>query len=244
MSETLSVVHVVIPAHDEEALLPACLTSVLGALDRLVSGRGDVDARLTVVLDSCTDTSAALCRSYAVDVIEVGHANVGRARASGTDHAATRAATESVRPEAVWIACTDADSIVPADWLVDQIEVAEAGADVVLGRVEPDATADEGVVARWHALHDDGRVGVHGAHLGFRLSAYEAVGGWAPLPEREDLDLVQRLLASGARYGAATRPVLTSSRLVGRTDGGFAGFLAGLVTDLDRPFGQPATMSG
>ena len=84
----------------------------------------------------------------------------------------------------------------------------------MLGRVEPDATADVGVLALWHALHNDGRVGVHGANLGFRLSAYEAVGGWSPLAEREDLDLVQRLLASGARYGAATRPVTTSSRLV------------------------------
>ncbi len=168
---------------------------------------------------------------FGVEVIEVGHGNVGRARANGTDHAAARVTTEPFGLEAVWIACTDADSIVPVDWLVDQIEVAEAGADVVLGRVEPDATAEVGVLARWHALHDDGRVGVHGANLGFRLSAYEAVGGWAPLAEREDLDLVQRLLASGARYGAATRPVTTSSRLVGRTDGGFARFLAELVTD-------------
>ncbi len=47
---------------------------------------------------------------------------------------------------------------------------------------------------------------MHGANLGVRLSSYDAVGGMAPLREREDLDLYQRLLAAGARYGRGDPP--------------------------------------
>lgn len=229
----VEVVHVVVPAHDEAELLPGALRSLAAAVDHL-HRRTTVRARLTVVLDDCTDASASVCADHGagVDVVEVSARNVGGARARGTERAHALALADGVVPERTWIAHTDADTRVPRDWLTDQVEVAAAGADVVLGRVEPDATAGEAVVARWHTFHPPGLVGVHGANLGVRLSAYLAVGGMAHLSEREDLDLVRRLLASGARYGEATRPVLTSSRLAGRTAGGFAGYLAGLSEEL------------
>ncbi len=227
-TDAVAVVHVVVPAHDEAELLPGTLDCLAAALDHVRATRAGVTARLTVVLDACTDDSAAVCRTHGVDVVVTTAGNVGVARSTGTARAALLAAADAAAPAATWIACTDGDSRVPVDWLTDQLEVAEAGADVVLGRVEPDDTAAAAVVAAWHALHDDGRVGVHGAHLGFRLSSYDAAGGWAHLADREDLDLYQRLLATGARYGAATRPVLTSSRLQGRASGGFAAFLTAL----------------
>lgn len=231
MPDTVSLIHVVVPAHDEADLLPGCLRSLTAAVEHVRLARPSVRARLTVVLDACTDTSAEVCAEHGVDALEVTFANVGRARAAGTERARRLAEADCVPTDRTWIACTDADSVVPVDWLTDQLDVAGSGADVVLGRVEPDTTADADVVARWHALHDDGRVGVHGAHLGFRLSAHDTAGGWAALAGREDLDLVKRLLASGARYGEATRPVLTSSRLEGRTAGGFSTFLAALAAD-------------
>lgn len=232
MPDAVAVIHVVVPAHDEAALLPFSLDALTAALDHARTVHPHLVVRLTVVLDSCTDDSATICRDRGVESLEIAAANVGTARATGTIHAAVLAAADGVSPGHTWIACTDADSYVPVDWLVDQVDVAEAGADVVLGRVEPDGTAAAAVVDRWHSLHDDGRVGVHGAHLGFRLSAYDAVGGWANLAGREDLDLVKRLLANGARYGAATRPVTTSSRLEGRTAGGFAAYLTALADDV------------
>ena len=230
MSDSVAVVHVVVPAHDEAALLPACLTSVAAAVDEVRRGRPGVVARLTVVLDACTDTSAQVCLDHGVDVLEVSENNVGAARAAGTARARRSAAADGAAPSEVWIACTDADSVVPVDWLTDQLDVAGAGADLVLGRAEPDATAPVAVVDRWHALHRD-TVGVHGAHLGFRLSAHDAAGGWGHLAEHEDVDLVRRLLASGARPGEATRHVVTSSRLDGRTTGGYAGYLRALVLE-------------
>lgn len=227
-------VHVVVPAHDEAALLPACLDALATARARLRLRRPEVTARVTVVLDACTDASVAVCLRHGVDTVEVAAANVGVARATGTDRARDLARAGGTPAHQTWIAWTDADSVVAPDWLLDQVEVAETGADVVLGRVEPDATAAPAVIAQWLLRHPLGRVGVHGAHLGFRLSAYDEVGGVAPLREHEDLDLVTRLHAAGARSAVAGSLVLTSSRLSGRTGGGFAGYLAGLSAELEQ----------
>ncbi len=229
-------IHVVVPAHDEAELLPGSLASLAAAMHHVRRRLPGVRAGLTVVLDACTDASARTCAEHGVDVVTITARNVGAARAAGTSRARALMVAEAGTAEHTWIAHTDADSRVPLDWLTDQIEVAAAGADVVLGRVEPDATATADVLARWHTLHPPGRVGAHGANLGVRLSAYDAVGGITHLREHEDLDLVTRLLADGARPGAARRPVTTSSRLEGRTGGGFAGYLADLA-DLARARG-------
>lgn len=231
-ADRIGAVHVVVPAHDEVLLLPGTLRSLSRAIDHLVEQRPHVRVGLTVVLDACTDESHRVCANAGVDVVQVLFRNVGEARARGTLRARELTAHLRLPAEQVWIAHTDADSRVPVDWLTDQVEVAEAGSDVVLGRVEPDDTTSEAVVARWLTFHPPGHVGVHGANLGVRLSADDAVGGFAGLDQREDLDLVQRLLAAGAREGAATRPVMTSSRLAGRTAGGFAGYLANLAAEL------------
>ncbi len=231
-ADRVGAVHVVVPAHDEAVLLPGALRSLALAIEHVREQRPQVRVGLTVVLDACTDESGRICVDAGVDVVEVACRNVGAARARGMLRAREVIADLRLPAEQAWIAHTDADSRVPVDWLTDQVDVAEAGHDVVLGRVEPDGTTSEAVIARWLTFHPPGHVGVHGANLGVRLSAYDEVGGFAPLPEREDLDLVKRLLAAGAREGAATRPVMTSSRLTGRTAGGFAGYLSGLASEL------------
>jgi hypothetical protein len=68
---------------------------------------------------------------------------------------------------------------------------------------------------------------VHGANLGVRADAYLRAGGFATLPEHEDVDLVARLRADPR---VDVRPsdaadVLTSGRTTGRTPGGYAGYL-------------------
>lgn len=234
-SDAVRSVHVVVPARNEAALLPACLDALTVASAHAELARPDVAVRITVVLDSCTDTSAAVCRSYQVGVVEIDAGNVGRARAAGTCLALTDARASGMPAQSAWVAWTDADSKVGPDWLLDQVEVAENGADLVLGRVEPDDTAPRDIVRRWHLLHPAGHVSVHGAHLGFRLALYNAVGGVSALTEHEDVDLVARLGAAGARTSRANARVMTSSRLQGRTDGGFSGYLAGLASSRRLP---------
>lgn len=56
----VDVLHVVVPAHDEEELIGACLASVATAAARLgLTGPGVV-VRTTVVLDGCVDGTAAV----------------------------------------------------------------------------------------------------------------------------------------------------------------------------------------
>lgn len=219
---------VVVPARDEEARLGACLHALTHAVRRLGDTRPDVTCSLTVVLDRCTDGSAAVAAAHAADVLVSRAGNVGAARAAGVAHA-LRGSTAT--PARTWLACTDADSRVPADWLLAHVRAADDGADLALGGVVPGDDGDLRAVTRssWHARHDGAAAGVHvhGANLGVRLDAYLAAGGFAALAEHEDVTLVSALRRAGAREGALP-PVDTSARRLGRTPGGFAGYLAAL----------------
>ncbi|PPF86713.1 hypothetical protein C5B96_04850 [Subtercola sp. Z020] len=129
----------------------------------------------------------------------------------------------------MWIANTDADSAVPPTWLLEQLALAEHGADVMIGTVRPDfADLTPQQVDAWLATHVPGAANghVHGANLGLRASLYERAGRFQPLDEHEDVDLVGRLRALDARIvPSAAAEVLTSGRQAGRTPGGYAGYL-------------------
>lgn len=213
---------VVVPVHDEEELLAACLASVGEA-----SGAAGVPVDVVVVLDDCRDGSAALARAAGVRTVTVRAGAVGAARAAGIAAGLVRCAGA---PGAVWIACTDADTVVPAHWLRTHRALADAGADVVVGTVRPDPRdLTPRQLAAWRATRVAGRPNghVHGANLGIRADAYVRAGGFAPLVEHEDVDLVARLRADrGTVVRAADEvDVVTSGRTVGRTPGGYAGYL-------------------
>ncbi|MDG9779665.1 glycosyltransferase [Metapseudomonas otitidis] len=212
---------VVIPVHDEEAHLGACLDSVLLAATH--PGLGGEPVRVLVVLDSCSDGSAAIAHAYGVETRALQARNVGRARGEG--------ARTLLEAGARWIACTDADSVVDANWLVDQLEM---GAELVCGTVQVADWDDlpEHVRDRYeqHYCDADDHRHVHGANLGFCARAYLRAGGFAPLPAHEDVHLVQAFARIGARIAWSARPrVYTSARLLGRTPEGFAGYLRALL---------------
>lgn len=226
-------VRVVVPARNEEAVLAACLASVRTAVWRLRLTRPLADVRVLVVLDSCTDgTAAVLDRFPEVAGLAVAHGGVGATRAAGVLAAA---ATTTAPADHVWLACTDADSEVPADWLTAQLARADRGAHAVVGTVRPARASapsgcepDADLLARWHARHavHEGHPHVHGANLGVRLDRYLGVGGFDPLEVHEDVRLVERLAASDAVVvRTSTGQVRTSDRVEGRTPGGFAAYL-------------------
>ncbi|WP_341927246.1 glycosyltransferase family A protein [Nocardioides psychrotolerans] len=227
----ISRVQVVIPARDEEARLGACLRSVAESVRRLSQARPGVRVGVTVVLDRCTDASPAVASRFAVDVVVSHWGNVGAARRAGIEHAVLRSTDGPTGgPAGTWVACTDGDTVVPPTWLLDQVLQAGVGVQLVVGAVTPDPVdGDAAVAGLWRERHRGARAGdhVHGANLGFRLDAYRAVGGFPALAEHEDVALVRALRAHGVRQGVAPT-VVTSARLVGRTPGGFAGYLRGL----------------
>lgn len=216
---------VVVPVHDEEDLLGPCLVAL-----REAAAEAGLPVDVVVVLDDCRDGSADVARAAGVRVVEVDHGAVGAARAAGIREALGRPDVAALPPGAVWIACTDADTVVPPHWLRAQHALADGGADVVVGTVRPDPRdLTPGQLAAWARTRVPGRPNghVHGANLGVRADAYLRVGGFAPLAEHEDVDLVGRLRADPDVVVVASdaTDVVTSGRAVGRTPGGYAGYL-------------------
>jgi hypothetical protein len=232
-------IHVVVPARDEAAHLPPALDALGGAVDALCGWAPEVSVGVTVVLDSCRDGSRQVVRGRPwVTMFEVELGAVGQVRAAGVERA--RQGTPGLSTDRVWVACTDADTLVPRQWLARQLVLAEGGAEYYLGVVHPDSEhLDPLTRAEWWARHHlvEGHTHVHGANMGFTLAAYDAVGGFEPVRSGEDVRLAGALCATG-RVGVATarNPVLTSGRTAGRAPLGFASYLLGL----ESPDGAPA----
>lgn len=223
----IEAVGVVIPAHNEEDMLPSCLAAV-----RQAAGRLTVPVHLVVTADACTDRTASRARVRGATVVEIGARSVGAARRAGAERVLQH--TRHLDPAAVWLASTDADTLVPGYWLTRQLRYAEQGWGGVVGTV---TVADwTGHAPRVRALFDQRyrawqhrHPHVHGANLGFSAAAYLAGGGFQPLRTAEDHTLVNDLQAAGVRLLRTTRiPVVTSARTRARAPRGF-GWLLGTL---------------
>ena len=230
----IEVIGVVVPVRDEELLLPACLESLAAAVAAVPAVR----VQVVVVLDGCTDGSAAVVEEWSALAtgLAIDAANVGVARAAGIAEVARCQAL--CPPERLWIATTDADGTVPADWLSGQLAYEAEGADVVVGTVtvadwRDHPAAVPHLFAGLYATADSpGHEHVHGANLGVRASTYLRAGGIAPLALAEDHAFVAACVAVGAEVArVADLPVATSARRQGRAAGGFADLLLRLAAE-------------
>lgn len=207
---------VIVPAHNEEAVIAACLKSVrISASSGLLSGEA---VKVFVALDRCHDNTARVAAGLGAELV-AADGNVGFARA-----AAARAA---ISAGARWIASTDADSRVPPDWISGQLA---CGADAFCGVVDVNDWGDYGprVQAAFHAsaAHCEGHRHVHGANLGIDAAWYDRCGGFLPLPAHEDVALVHALVAAQARIARLPQPiVVTSARRNARAIDGFGDYL-------------------
>jgi glycosyltransferase involved in cell wall biosynthesis len=239
---------VVVPAHDEEELLPACLAAL-----RSAAGAAGVPVRLLVVADACTDATAAVAAAAGAEVIRIRARNVGAARAAGMARLLRR--TEGTDPAATelaetWLATTDADTVVPPGWLRRQLGYADQGWDVVLGTVTvtdwaghpPHAPA---VFEARYAFGAGPHPHVHGANLGIRASAYLAAGGFRPLPTAEDHALLAAATEAGCQVlQAADITVETSARRQARAPRGFSHALRALAAEPSPGGASPAAAGG
>jgi glycosyltransferase involved in cell wall biosynthesis len=228
---------VVIPAHDEEATIAACLR----ALARQTVGPHDFETIL--VLDACEDATqaraglAATELGLAVRMITGPGRGAGAARRLGMDVAAERLLAAG-RPDGL-IASTDADSQPAPDWLERQLHHLRAGARAVAGLVEldPDGGTDlpagvrrrreRDAVDRLHRVRELDPAAEHhhfaGASIGITAAAYRHVGGLEPLHALEDAAFATRLRERGVPI-LRTRDVRvrTSARSRGRASRGLA----------------------
>ena len=196
--------------------------------------RPDLSVEVTVVLDRCVDRSADVARRAAVQILGVDHGNVGATRHTGVRAALAAAASQGIDPADLWVACTDADTVVPPHWLTGHVALSQTH-DAVIGTVEPLGLTDIAVLSEWRARHHfiEGHPHVHGANLGLRGSAYLEVGGFRPMPTDEDVDLVRRIRSHTTRWVATdTVRVASSARRNPRCRGGFADYLSALETEV------------
>lgn len=215
---------IVVPAHNEEACIRACLRALSEAARHPELANEPVE--IVVVLDACTDATCVLANASAAMTLSIRARNVGMARAVGAQALLVRGAR--------WLAFTDADTVVSPSWLVDQLSLR---ADVVCGTVDvADWTphGDHAPLLAWHFQQtytdSDGHSHVHGANLGVSAAAYRRAGGFRHLACSEDVTLVNALVASGASVAWSAKPrVVTSARKDARAAGGFADALVHAV---------------
>lgn len=207
---------IVIPAHNEEQHLSACLQSIQQAVQHM----SHEQVEILVVLDSCTDQSRAIVESHQVNWIECNYACVGKARDLGIRHLIQQSVT--------WVACTDADTIVDPDWLLCQMHHQPTDAIcgiVVLDNLNHLSTLQQ---QKYLAHYQDsmGHQHIHGANLSFSVDAYLQAGGFEPIPCHEDVSLIQKFMTQCSKitWSNLVR-VTTSSRLNGRAPQGLSHFL-------------------
>ena len=211
---------VVIPAHNEEQHISACLASILvAARHPQLQGR---EVSILVVLDDCSDATGTRVRAMDVPTLDASFRNVGKARATGAE--------VLLEAGVQWLAFTDADTVVPADWIARQLDCM---ADAVCGTVEVDDWDErgEGVRSRYLERYQfiENHRHIHGANLGLSAAAYKSAGGFQHLAAHEDVHLVADLERIRARIvWTASNPVVTSARKDYKCTGGFGEYLTSL----------------
>lgn len=221
---------VLVPARNEEALLPRCISSILAARKRLPE---EVTCDIVVVVDSSTDRTREIAETLLLGngiVVPIDAHAVGMARSVAAKVLLQR---YSGSLKYCWLANTDADCEVPINWLDDHLAIARQGTDAVAGIVDVDSFAEHDPFVRErfrhsYRIHADGtHPHVHGANMGVRADAYLRAGGWLALETAEDHDLWKRLHQTGHHpLSAAKLLVTTSGRKNGRAPHGFAEALA------------------
>lgn len=230
MSGTTWHIGVLVPARNEEALLPRCIASILAARAMLPAA---ITCDIVVVVDRSVDRTREIAEEMLQEhgtFVCIDAGAVGTARA-----VAAQVALERYRGSRryCWLANTDADCEVPRSWLVDQLLFASQGVEAIAGTIEVDSFAEHkpGVpelFRRSYTIYPDGtHPHVHGANLGVRADAYLRAGGWQNQETAEDHDLWNRLHEFGHHRLSATRlQVTTSGRRLARAPRGFAEILA------------------
>ncbi|SEL17951.1 Glycosyl transferase family 2 [Pseudoxanthomonas sp. GM95] len=224
---------VLIPAHNEAALIGACLRSVRRAAEH---PELQEEVRVVVAVDRCQDATAPIAHALGAHVIEVSApGGVGLARAE--------ASALAVSWGARWLSMTDADTTVPQDWLVEQLR---HRADAFCGIVEVEDWEDYGdevqSAFRMGQCALDGHMRVHGANMGVSADFYTRCGGFLPYLCSEDVALIDALVGINARIARMARPVVkTSARRMARATGGFSDFMKQVERMSLQPGVEPIT---
>lgn len=194
-------ISVVVPAHNEESLLPRCLASI----DR-AARRAAVDADVTVVANRCTDATADVAETLGARVLTSEVRNLAAVRNTGI-----AAGTGPI------VVTTDADTIVHPDTFRAVVERLDSGRYVGGGvRVVPERWS-AGIAATYAVMEVlTAASRVAGGLYWARRDDVEAVGGFdESVLVGEDVAFARRLRsrgrATGRRFTSIRSTPLTAS---------------------------------
>jgi glycosyltransferase involved in cell wall biosynthesis len=234
---------VAIPVRDEAERIAACLDALNAQTHR-------PDA-VVLMLNNCTDATERIVHAmaprldFALDVVSrdlpPAEASAGHARRLAMTLATKQADYDGV------LLTTDADAVVPRDWVWRNLRALQNGADIVCGQavidpveaacIPPHLHADDALECRLVALldhlawmldpepHDPParHTEASGASLAVRTDIYRRVGGIPAIRSGEDRAFVRALWMIDARVRHDPNiQVTVSGRIVGRAEGGMA----------------------
>ncbi|STY29644.1 Predicted glycosyl hydrolase [Legionella wadsworthii] len=233
----INTIYILIPARNEEDLLPRCLSSLLKASSVMPS---NIQIETILCVDASTDKTFEIgtkILNKKGTVLNIDKENVGAARRYAAQYALSH---YSGPLEYCWIANTDADCKIPLNWLQKQIVWANQRVHAIKGIIKVDSYAqhcDEvsNLFEKDYNINEDGtHPHIHGSNLGIRADVYQDVGGWSELPTAEDHDLWNRLSRLNLNLVSdASLFVMTSGRKMGRAPLGFADKLDSYNKQLD-----------
>ena len=245
---------VCVPAKGEAANLPAFLAAMAKAFRALDPVRG----ALVIALDGALDDSAELLEQqrvhFPVDIHVVQLEPHATPHAGRVRRAAMERGARLFPLEPTILLTTDADTQVDRNW-IRATQALMSDSDFVCGDIWRDDLNGNVIRAPhehyYHDLHrvrriidpvafdaSDPHPQNFGASLALRRDVYYTVGGCPDRASNEDVELVRRVRAHGfrVRQDRGAR-VVTSSRRVGRAQGGLAEAL--VQEDRDAAAGRP-----
>ena len=224
---------IVVPVHNEEGRVGPALAALAAAQHH--RALTDIECRLALVLDSCTDGTAGIVKDWMERhrspcvLVTTESGSVGAARRIGCR--ALLGEWGNLDPRRLWLASTDADSEVPINWLEVQVRRHEEGYDFWAGRVTVrDWSSRTLRTAReWNLRYGAEAAPIHGANLGCNAGVYLDAGGFPAVRTGEDHALHRAVIAAGGRpcYDSEA-PVTTSARRQARAPMGFSHHLGTL----------------
>jgi GT2 family glycosyltransferase len=238
-----SSVIVAVPVRDEAGRIGSCLT----ALNQQIRPPDTV----VLMLNNCTDDTETIARAmmpnlrFGLDLISQdlppAQADAGHARGLAMDLAAKRAGPSGV------LLTTDADAIVPPDWVIRNLNALHQGVDIVCGQAVIDPVEammiptplhdDDALERQLIALLDDfawmldpephdpppRHTEASGASVAVSVEAFRRVGGIPAISSGEDRAFVRALWMVDARVRHdPSIQVTVSGRIEGRAPGGMA----------------------
>lgn len=191
----------VIPAHNEEELLPRTLRSIRAAAE--ASGR---EFEVIVADDASTDSTAAVARSHGARVVPIERRQIAAARNAGA---------RASRGDALLF--VDADTALPAPTLAEALRALDSGAAGGVSSVRFDGWIPlyaRIVLGLTLVMFRVLRVG-GGCFVFCRRDAFERTGGWdETVFAGEEITMCRALHRVGgwSRFVVLRRAVVTSGR--------------------------------